>query len=115
MSELVKSNHKSPAQAETRGMSLRWKVLVGNLTTGVLALVFAVALAWSGYSDLRKRETAAKSLDAFEQLMKAASQVPVERGAWSPLSKPALVPADELAALDKSIKVTDAAVNAAKG
>jgi methyl-accepting chemotaxis protein len=114
MSEVVKSNQRSPAQAEAGGMSLRWKVLVGNLTTGLLALVFAVALAWSGYSDLHKRETAARALGAFEQLMKAASQVPVERGAWSPLSKPVPVPADELAALDKSIKATDAAVSAAK-
>jgi methyl-accepting chemotaxis protein len=95
-------------------MSLRWKVLIGNLTTGLLALAFAVALAWGGYSDLRKRESSARSLDAFEQLMKSASQVPFERGAWSPLSKPAPSPAGELATLDKSIAATDAAVDNAK-
>jgi hypothetical protein len=35
MSEVSKSNQTSLAQATTDGMSLRWKVLVGNLTTGL--------------------------------------------------------------------------------
>jgi methyl-accepting chemotaxis protein len=114
MAELAKSGPRSQDQTATSGMSLRWKVLIGNLTTGLLALAFAVALAWGGYSDLRKREMAAKSLDAFEQLTKAASQVPVERTAWSPLSKPGPAPADELATLERSIAATDAAIGSAK-
>src|SRR5690348_2040489 len=46
------------------GVSLRWRVLAGNATTGLLAVAFAVAVAWSGWSDLRKREQAGQSLAA---------------------------------------------------
>jgi methyl-accepting chemotaxis protein len=107
--------HKGPAAKPASGAaSLRWKVLAGNLVTGLLALAFAGAVAWGGLADLRKRELAAKSLAAFEAVMKAASQVPVERGVWSPLSKPTPATVDETSAIDKAATATDIAVSAAK-
>jgi methyl-accepting chemotaxis protein len=107
--------HKGPpAKPASGAASLRWKVLAGNLVTGVLALAFASAVAWGGLADLRKRELAAKSLAAFEAVMKAASQIPVERGVWSPLSKPAPATVDESSVIDKAAAVTDMAVSAAK-
>jgi hypothetical protein len=59
------------------GISLRWRVLAASATTGLLAVAFAVAVAWSGWSDLSKREQAGQSLAAFELTMKATSQVPL--------------------------------------
>jgi len=44
------------------GISLRWRVLAGNLITSLLAVAFAGAVAWGGWGDLRKREAAARAL-----------------------------------------------------
>jgi methyl-accepting chemotaxis protein len=107
-------HQRPPAKPASGAASLRWKVLAGNLATGLLALAFAGAVAWGGLADLRQRELAAKSLAAFEAVMKAASAVPVERGVWSPLTKPAAASAEEAAAIDKAVATTDAAVSAAK-
>ena len=114
MSDHAMRHEGSLATSESGPVSLRWKVLAGNLATGLLALAFAVAISWGGFTDLRKRKSAAKSLTAFEQIMKAASQVPVERGAWSPLAKATPTTADEMLSLDKLVAATDAAVSAAK-
>ena len=70
------------------GISLRWRVLAGNLITSLLAVAFAGAVAWGGWGDLRKREAAARSLDAFELVMKANSLIPVERTAWYAVATP---------------------------
>jgi signal transduction histidine kinase/HAMP domain-containing protein/ActR/RegA family two-component response regulator len=94
--------------------SLGWKVLAGNLTTGLLALAFALAVAWASVTDLRKREMAAQCLAAFEAAMKATNQIPYERAVWGPLSKPAAATAEEFSAIDKAIAETDAIVRAAK-
>ncbi|QQO18178.1 HAMP domain-containing protein [Bradyrhizobium diazoefficiens] len=97
------------------GISLRWRVLAGNLITSLLAVAFAGAVAWGGWGDLRKREAAARSLTAFELVMKANSLIPAERTAWFAAATPA-DPAtpDKLSALDKAIANTDAAIGAAK-
>ncbi|MBW7968051.1 methyl-accepting chemotaxis protein [Bradyrhizobium sp. BR 10289] len=97
------------------GVSLRWRVLAGNLITSLLAVAFAGAVAWGGWGDLRKREAAARSLTAFELTMKASSLVPTERSAWFAVATP-VEPAspEKLAALDKTIAGTDAAIAAAK-
>ncbi|HEY6601159.1 MAG TPA: methyl-accepting chemotaxis protein [Xanthobacteraceae bacterium] len=78
-------------------------------------MAFAVAVAWGGWGDLRKREAAARSLTAFELVMKANSLIPVERSAWFAAATPA-DPAtpEKLSALDKTIANTDAAIGAAK-
>jgi len=96
-------------------ISLRWRVLAGNLITSLLAVAFAGAVAWGGWGDLRKREAAARSLTAFELVMKANSLIPVERTAWYAVATPA-DPAtpEKLSALDKTIANTDAALGAAK-
>jgi methyl-accepting chemotaxis protein len=113
MSNHARLHEGAPARPESV-VSLRWKVLAGNLATGLLALAFAGAIAWSGYTDLRKRESAAKALNAFEQVMKAASQIPVERSVWSPLTKAAPATADEMSTMEKLVAATDAAVSAGK-
>lgn len=115
MSELsLPSVHSSKIGAKG-GISLRWRVLAGNLITSLLALAFAGAVAWGGWGDLRKREAAARSLNAFELVMKANSLIPAERTAWFAVATPA-DPAtpDKLSALDKAIANTDAAIGAAK-
>ncbi len=104
----------SAIELDRAGVSLRWRVLAGNLVTGLLALVFAAAIAWSGLSDLRKREQAARALNAFELTMKIGSQIPLERSVWYFFTKPEAASADELAGMDKTFAVTDAAIAAAK-
>ncbi|MDA9489963.1 methyl-accepting chemotaxis protein [Bradyrhizobium sp. CCBAU 11361] len=97
------------------GISLRWRVLAGNLITSLLAVAFAGAVAWGGWGDLRKREAAARSLTAFELVMKANSLIPAERSAWFAITTPADPASPEkLSALDKTIANTDAAIGAAK-
>lgn len=110
----VPSDHSREIGAKG-GLSLRWRVLAGNLITSLLAVAFAGAVAWGGWGDLRKREAAARSLDAFELVMKANSLIPVERTAWYAAATPA-EPAtpEKLSALDKTIANTDAAIDAAK-
>lgn len=108
------SEHSSKIGAKG-GISLRWRVLAGNLITSLLAVAFAGAVAWGGWGDLRKREAAARSLTAFELVMKANSLIPVERTAWYAVATP-VDPAtsEKLSALDKTIANTDAAISAAK-
>ena len=94
---------------------MRWRVLAGNLITSLLAVAFALVIAWSGWADLRKREAAARSVSAFELVMKATSLIPAERSVWFSLGTAATAATPEkLAALDKAIAVTDAAIAAAK-
>jgi methyl-accepting chemotaxis protein len=114
MSDHAMLHAGSPAKPQNGGISLRWKVLAGNLATGLLALGFAGVIAWGGFTDLRKRENAAKSLHAFEQIMNASSQIPAERAVWSPLTKAGPATADEMAVMEKAVATTDTAVSAAK-
>jgi methyl-accepting chemotaxis protein len=114
MSDHAMRHERSPAKPDNGGISLRWKVLAGNLATGLLALAFAGAIAWGGFTDLRKRASAEKSLNAFEEIMKAANQIPAERAVWAPLTKPGPATADEMSAMEKAVAVTDAAVSVAK-
>jgi len=115
MSASATPPQNSSANLRTEGLSLRWRVLAGNLITGLLAVAFALVIAWSGWADLRKRQAAARTLTAFELVMKATSLIPGERSVWFSLetSLTAATP-DRLAALDKAIAVTDAAIAAAK-
>ena len=90
-------------------------MLAGNLITGLLAVAFALVIAWSGWADLRKRQAAARTLTAFELVMKATSLIPAERSVWFSLgTAPNAAGADKLATLDKAMAVTDAAITAAK-
>src|SRR5262245_39944636 len=82
MPELSMPPEPSSANRTRGGISLRWRILAGNLITCLLAMAFAVAVAWGGWGDLRKREAAARSLTAFELVMKANSLIPTERSAW---------------------------------
>lgn len=115
MPELSLPSERSSKIGAKGGISLRWRVLAGNLITSLLAVAFAGAVAWGGWGDLRKREAAARSLTAFELVMKANSLIPVERTAWYAVATPA-DPAtpEKLSALDKTIANTDAAISAAK-
>ena len=115
MPELSLPPEPSSANRTKGGISLRWRILAGNLITCLLAVAFAVAVAWGGWGDLRKREAAARSLTAFELVMKANSLIPVERSAWFAVAT-AADPAtpEKLSALDKTIANTDAAIGAAK-
>ncbi|WP_458195349.1 methyl-accepting chemotaxis protein [Bradyrhizobium sp. UFLA05-153] len=116
MSELPSPSEHSSANRSKRGISLRWKILAGNLITGLLALAFAVSVAWDGWRDLRKREAAARALTAFELVMKANSLIPAERTAWFAVTGPTAEAAtsEKLSALDKVVAGTDAAISAAK-
>jgi methyl-accepting chemotaxis protein len=115
MSDLSTPSAGTSANLREGGISLRWKVLAGNLITSLLAVAFAVAIAWGGWGDLRKREAAARSLTAFELVMKANSLIPVERSAWFAVTNAAdAATPDKLAALDKTVAGTDAAIGAAK-
>src|ERR1700741_4910773 len=109
------SPYDSSVNLRTAGLSLRWRVLAGNLITSLLAVAFALMIAWSGWADLSKREAAARSLSAFELVMKATSLIPAERSVWFSLgtSATAATP-DKLAALAKATAVTDSAIAAAK-
>ncbi|WP_439375576.1 methyl-accepting chemotaxis protein [Bradyrhizobium sp. PMVTL-01] len=98
-----------------KGISLRWRLLAGNLITSLLAVAFAGAIAWNGWGDLRKSEAAARALSAFELVMKANSRIPAERSAWFALMGLADAATPEnLSALDKALATTDAAIGAAK-
>jgi hypothetical protein len=110
----ISSPLHNPSGHGKGGISLRWRVLAGNATTGLLAVAFAVAVAWSGWSDLKKRESAGRSLAAFELTMKATSQVPLERAAWNALGSAAALSPDEIGAIDQAVAKTDADVSAAK-
>ena len=101
-------------QADTGAVSLKWKILAGNLLTGVFAMVFACVLAWGGWGDLRKREQAARVLNAFELVMKVNAQIPLERSQWNLLAAGAAASADDIAKLDKAIATTDEALAQAK-
>ena len=115
MSGLSTSSAGSSVDLREGGISLRWKVLAGNLVTSLLAVAFAITIAWSGWGDLRKREAAARSLAAFELVMKANSLIPVERTIWFAVTNAAEAATPEkLAALDKTVAGTDAAIGAAK-
>ena len=115
MSELSTSPHGSSVTLLSGGVSLRWRVLAGNLITSLLAVAFAIVVAWSGWADLDKREAAARSLTAFELVMKATSLIPAERSVWILLGNTATAATPEkLAALDKTIAGTDAAISAAR-
>jgi hypothetical protein len=62
-----------------------------------------------------QREAAARSLTAFELVMKATSVIPAERSVWILLGNTATAATPEkLAALDKTIAGTDAAISAAR-
>ncbi|MEH2608238.1 methyl-accepting chemotaxis protein [Bradyrhizobium sp. AZCC 1693] len=115
MPELSLPPEPSSANRTKGGISLRWRILAGNLITCLLAVAFAMAVAWGGWGDLRKREAAARSLTAFELVMKANSQIPVERSAWFVVAT-AADPAtpEKLSALDKTVASTNAAIGAAK-
>nr|WP_092239782.1 methyl-accepting chemotaxis protein [Bradyrhizobium sp. Gha] len=98
-----------------KGISLRWRLLVGNLITSLLAVAFAAAIAWNGWGDLRKSEAAARALSAFELVMKANSRIPAERSAWFVVMGLADAATPEnLSVLDKALATTDAAIGAAK-
>ena len=98
-----------------KGISLRWRLLVGNLITSLLAVAFAAAIAWNGWGDLRKSEAAARALSAFELVMKANSRIPAERSAWFVVMGLADAATPEnLSALDKAVATTDDAIGAAK-
>ncbi|WFU41774.1 methyl-accepting chemotaxis protein [Bradyrhizobium sp. CB82] len=98
-----------------KGISLRWRLLAGNLITSLLAVAFAAAIAWNGWGDLRKSEAAARALSAFELVMKANSRIPAERSAWFAVMGLADAATPEnLSALDKALATTDAAIGAAK-
>ncbi|MGJ5201281.1 methyl-accepting chemotaxis protein [Bradyrhizobium sp. HKCCYLRH1030] len=99
---------------ETGAVSLKWKILAGNLLTGFFAMAFAFALAWSGWGDLRKRERAEQVLDAFELALKVNAQIPLERGQWNLLAAAGSASADDVAKLDKAIATTDEALARAK-
>jgi methyl-accepting chemotaxis protein len=90
-------------------------VLAGNLITSLLAVAFALVIAWSGWADLSRRQAAARSLSAFELVMKANSLIPAERTVWFSLGTAVTAATPEkLAALDKAIAATDSAIAAAK-
>jgi methyl-accepting chemotaxis protein len=110
----ISSPLHNPSIQGKGGVSLRWRVLAASATTGLLAVAFAVAVAWSGWSDLQKREQAGQSLAAFELTMKATSQVPLERSAWNALGSAGPVAPDEVAAIDQAVAKTDADIGAAK-
>ncbi|WP_035655190.1 HAMP domain-containing methyl-accepting chemotaxis protein, partial [Bradyrhizobium sp. STM 3809] len=101
-------------QAETGAVSLKWKILAGNLLTGFFAMAFAVALAWSSWGDLGKREQAARVLDAFELVLKVNAQIPLERSQWNLLAAGGSASPDEIAKLDKAIATTDETLTQAK-
>ncbi|WP_271603177.1 methyl-accepting chemotaxis protein [Bradyrhizobium sp. CCBAU 45384] len=114
MSDLSFSPERSSVSRQ-KGISLRWRLLAGNLITSLLAVAFAAAIAWSGWGDLRKSESAARALSAFELVMKANSRIPAERSAWFAVMglTDAATP-ENLSALDKALAATDAAIGAAK-
>src|SRR5215469_9900309 len=115
MPEIFSSPERSTANRSKGGVSLRWRILAGNLITSLLAVAFAIAVAWGGWGDLRKREAAARSLTAFELVMKANSLIPAERTAWFAATTAAeAATSEKLSALDKAIANTDAAISAAK-
>ena len=115
MPEFSPPPERPSANRSKGGVSLRWRILAGNLITSLLAVAFAMAVAWGGWGDLRKRETAARSLTAFEQVMKANSLIPAERSAWFAVTTAAdPATSEKLSALDKAIATTDAAIVAAK-
>jgi len=95
-------------------VSLKWKILAGNLLTGLFAVAFACALAWSGWADLRKREQASRVLGAFELVMKVNAQIPLERSQWNLLGASASASADDVSRLDKAIAATDETLVQAK-
>ena len=101
-------------QAEAGAVSLKWKILAGNLLTGFFAMAFAFALAWSGWGDLRKREQAARVLDAFELVLKVNAQIPLERSQWNLLAAGGSASTDDVAKLDKAIATTDKSLSQAK-
>ncbi|WP_257168958.1 methyl-accepting chemotaxis protein [Bradyrhizobium sp. SRS-191] len=113
MSDLA-TMHSDPLQREAGAVSLKWKILAGNLLTGLFAMAFACMLAWSSWGDLGKREQAARVLDAFELVMKVNALIPLERGQWILLSAPGAASADDLAKLDKAIAATDEALAQAR-
>ncbi|WP_315719098.1 MULTISPECIES: HAMP domain-containing methyl-accepting chemotaxis protein [unclassified Bradyrhizobium] len=106
--------HNESVRPETGAVSLKWKILAGNLLTGFFAMAFACVLAWSGWGDLRKREQAARVLDAFELVLKVNAQIPLERSQWNLLAAAGSASADDIAKLDKAIASTDAALAQAK-
>ncbi|WP_316239032.1 HAMP domain-containing methyl-accepting chemotaxis protein [Bradyrhizobium sp. SZCCHNR1015] len=106
--------HNETIKPETGAISLKWKILAGNLLTGFFAMAFAFVLAWSGWGDLVKREQARRVLDAFELAMKVNAQIPLERNIWNLLAAPAPASADDAAKLDKTIASTDDLLNQAK-
>src|SRR3954467_4141619 len=101
-------------QSEAGAVSLKWKILAGNLLTGFFAMAFACVLAWSGWGDLRKREQAERVLNAFELVMKVNAQIPLERSQWNLLAASGSASADDVAKLDKAIAATDEALLQAK-
>ncbi|MBW7962223.1 methyl-accepting chemotaxis protein [Bradyrhizobium sp. BR 10261] len=114
MSDLSRPPERSSVNRQ-KGVSLRWRLLAGNLITSLLAVAFAAAIAWSGWGDLRKSEGAARALSAFELVMKANSRIPAERSAWFAVMglNDAATP-ENLSALDKALATTDEAIGAAK-
>ena len=109
----ISSPLQNPSAHGKGGTSLGWRVLAGNATTGVLAIAFAVAVAWNGWSDLQKRDIAGRSLVAFELTMKATSQVPLERSAWNALGSASALTSDDVSAIDQAVAKTDAEIGAA--
>jgi methyl-accepting chemotaxis protein len=109
----ISSPLQNPSAHGKGGISLGWRVLAGNTTTGVLAIAFAVAVAWSGWSDLQKRDIAGRSLVAFELTMKATSQVPLERSAWNALGSASALTSDDMSAINQAVAKTDAEIGAA--
>ncbi|MGJ4887452.1 methyl-accepting chemotaxis protein [Bradyrhizobium sp. HKCCYLRH3099] len=113
MSDLAMMQN-DPVHREAGAVSLKWKILAGNLLTGVFAMAFACMLAWSSWGDLGKREQAARVLDAFELVMKVNALIPLERSQWNVLGAPGAASAEDMAKLDKAIATTDEALAQAK-
>ncbi|CCD86594.1 putative receptor/sensory transducer [Bradyrhizobium sp. ORS 285] len=113
MSDLA-TMQSDPLHREAGAVSLKWKILVGNLLTSFFAMAFACVLAWSSWGDLGKREQAARVLDAFELVMKVNAQIPLERNVWNVLAAPAPLSTEDAAKLDQSVASTDEMLSRAK-
>ncbi|MDR3435611.1 methyl-accepting chemotaxis protein [Telmatospirillum sp.] len=96
-------------------MSVRAKILAGNLAIAVLAVGLSVLIAWSAIIDLRQQNAAAKSLKSFGLCLQIGGLVAAERSAWGgAMDSDAAMSGDVAANVDKSIAATDATLAAAR-
>jgi methyl-accepting chemotaxis protein len=95
-------------------MTLRTKILFGNVISALTAVIITAVVAWNAFFDLRQQKQAAEILKVFESTLRIGERVVYERGAWSFALDGADPVAGEVAAnLDKSVASTDQVLNEA--